>query len=241
MQATPAPDLVRTPEGTAVRTGDGRWFRLNGEPAPEQITAQIHHLHDRRATWADCGPRHLHLHTPGHATHPLLDRIADTLRRHQIDITLGEPPTRPADALVVLDHDHTRRATRPLTAAHANTHIYREGDLWFVDPLHVAPDDPTASQVTRRRLAASQAPREQLTWWQQHDPGDDLDHLDESTTWRIVHRIVDILHAEWTGPGTRPAHRRTLWRHDHITGTTSTHPVLGFPEPAPLPPRAPST
>ncbi|WP_162872716.1 hypothetical protein [Austwickia chelonae] len=241
MQATPAPDLVRTPEGTVVRTGDGRWFRLHGEPAPEQITTQIRHLHDERASWATCGNRHLHLHTPDNNTHPLLDRIADALQQHQVTVTLGELPPQPADATVILDHDHTRRAARPLPTGHASTHIYREGDLWFIDPLRVAPDDPNASQVIRRRLAASQAPREQLTWWQDHEAGDDREHLDESTTWRIVHRIVDILHAEWSDPSPRPTHRRTLWRHDRITGTTSTHPVLSFPEPAPLPPRATAT
>lgn len=115
---------------------------------------------------------------------------------------------------------------------------YREGQLLFVDPLKVEPEDADHSQVVRRRQAASPAVLELSTWWQ---------NVEASSTPRpsmavpgaakhlLFARLLNILQAWTSNTAELVDYRRTLWRLEFESYRVTEHIVLGFPEPRPLP------
>lgn len=113
---------------------------------------------------------------------------------------------------------------------------YREGEILFVDPLALAPGDPSGSQVLRRRLAASAAADELGGWLDAARPGDGtLDGLPALATQFLGARIRSMVAAWQYDTRELAALRRTLWRFDTRTLCSSEHPVLGFAEPAKRP------
>lgn len=112
---------------------------------------------------------------------------------------------------------------------------YREGELIFVDPLAVEPQDPTGAQVLRRRLAASPAASE-LRAWLDAAPAADTGHADIPAAAKTIltARLLTTIAAWRQNAPALSTLRRTLWRLDTATLSASEHPVLAFPEPAPL-------
>ncbi|WP_309073376.1 hypothetical protein [Paenarthrobacter sp.] len=117
---------------------------------------------------------------------------------------------------------------------------YREGDLVFIDPLSMSGQDPTSSQVLRRRLAASPAATELKAWLDTPAASMDLD-LQATTLGLVTARLLTIIRAWQRNSPVLPALRRTLWRLDSGTFAVSEHPVLPFPEPAKLDENWPAT
>ena len=113
---------------------------------------------------------------------------------------------------------------------------YREGELIFVDPLAVEPQDPTGAQVLRRRLAASPAASE-LRAWLDASPAADTGPADIPAAAKsiLTARLLTTIAAWQQDAPALSTLRRTLWRLDTATLSASEHPVLAFPEPAPLP------
>lgn len=106
---------------------------------------------------------------------------------------------------------------------------YREGEVYFVDPLSISPEDASSEQVTRRRLAASQTPGSLSLWRDQAPPPS----TPEPATARIlvVARLLSIALAWAQGAEEVANYRRTLWKLVSPTGTVSTHTVLGYQAP----------
>lgn len=115
---------------------------------------------------------------------------------------------------------------------------YREGEILFVDPLALAPGDPSGSQVLRRRLAASVAAEELDVWLGTARPADGtLEGLPALATQFLGARIRSMVAAWQYDTDELAALRRNLWRLDTRTLCSSQHPVLGFAEPAENPGR----
>ncbi|GAB3755960.1 hypothetical protein GCM10027591_05080 [Zhihengliuella somnathii] len=206
-----------------------------------RIQAQASALHQQRARWTS---QPATLHVVG-APEPWQDSLITQVRRvlgaRGISCTITADPADAAPlntgvALLLQDDPATRsqwcRSLRPNVPV---TSLYREGDLWFIDPLCTSPGDPDASQVTRRRHAASPAARELELWWDSAAPGHATHDPDPAAQAAILTRLLGILHGHWSVGATADADRRTLWIHDSVRGTATTHTVLGFPEPAPRP------
>ncbi|MEC5181389.1 hypothetical protein [Arthrobacter sp. CG_A4] len=113
---------------------------------------------------------------------------------------------------------------------------YREGELFFVDPLAMGPRDPTGTQVLRRRLAASPAASE-LRAWLDASPAAAAGPagIPAAAMTILTARLLTTIAAWQQDAPALSSLRRTLWRLDTATLAASDHPVLAFPEPAPLP------
>ncbi|MGO3326469.1 hypothetical protein [Gordonia sp. (in: high G+C Gram-positive bacteria)] len=107
---------------------------------------------------------------------------------------------------------------------------YREGSVWFVDPIATSSDDPSARQVARRRLAASPVPRHVRAWRQRTRP--DPPDLTVVERIRVADRILGVALAWAQDDPLLDVHRRTLWTYVSATGRTREHPVLSYPAPA---------
>ena len=120
----------------------------------------------------------------------------------------------------------------------AFTHLYAEGDVWFVDPIQGprTPTAPTSHHVQRRRLAACLVPAALTSAWDEVEPLGDIPDLDAADVQRVAQRVQQAmfryLHATAEAASTDP---RTyeLWRFDSVSGVESTHVTLPYPEPAP--------
>ena len=110
---------------------------------------------------------------------------------------------------------------------------YREGELVFIDPLAVSAEDPTGSQVLRRRLAASPAAAELKAWLDTPAASTDLDLQDTALGLVKARLLMSIAAWQQDSPALLGL-RRTLWRLDTATMVATEHPVLPFPEPATL-------
>ena len=113
---------------------------------------------------------------------------------------------------------------------------YREGELFFVDPMSVEPQDPNGAQVLRRRLAASPAASELRAWLDASPAGDTgPGGIPAAAMTILTARLLTTIGAWQQDSPALSTLRRTLWRLDTATLAASEHPVLAFPEPAPLP------
>ncbi|WP_025133513.1 hypothetical protein [Leucobacter sp. PH1c] len=110
----------------------------------------------------------------------------------------------------------------------ARIRAYREGDTVFVDPLAVAPVDPTAIQVVGRRVAASASPEELDAWIR--TAGSPPQPLDDAARTLLVARVVELAVAWARDEPTLDALRRTLWKLVAPTGSIGLHPLLPYPE-----------
>lgn len=238
-------DVLESSTRRVVRTGDGRFFAAAddvAEPAADpRIQAQASALHQRRAQWTSHPAT---LHVVGAAElwqDSLITQVRHALEVRGISCVITAEPADAAplttDVALLLQNDPATRSQwcRGLRQNVPVTSLYREGDLWFIDPLCASPDDPDASQVTRRRHAASPAARELELWWDSAAPGHTTQEPDSATQAAILTRLLGMLHAHWSTGAASDADRRTLWIHDSVRGTATTHTVLGFPEPAPRP------
>lgn len=104
---------------------------------------------------------------------------------------------------------------------------HREGEVWHVEPLAVTAEDPTSTQVRRRRHAASPAP-DALAAWQADAP--EPGPADAAAALLTAARILHLALA-WAREDDLGAARTLLWRHESTTGRTSEHPVLAYDEP----------
>lgn len=115
---------------------------------------------------------------------------------------------------------------------------YREGQLLFVDPVSVEPEDPDHNQVVRRRQAASPAVRELSTWWQNVESGSTRLQsiaVPSAAKHLLFARLLNILLAWTNNTAELIDYRRTLWRLEFESYRATEHTVLGFPEPRRLP------
>lgn len=113
---------------------------------------------------------------------------------------------------------------------------YREGGILYIDPLAAKAEDPGGSQVLRRRLAASPASAELEQWLHTGAAdADSLQGLPGGAVQVFLARLATTIAAWQHDSPACNLLRRTLWRLDTATLLASEHPVLAYPEPAPLP------
>ncbi|RZU63430.1 hypothetical protein [Zhihengliuella halotolerans] len=238
-------DVLESSTRRVVRTGDGRFFAAADDVAEPAVDARIQKqasaLHRQRACWTS-HPATLHVvGAPEPWQKSLIAEVRHALEARGITCTTTAEPADAAplntDVALLLQNDPATRSRwcRRLRPNAPVTSLYREGDLWFIDPLCTSPGDPDAAQVTRRRHAASPAARELELWWDSAAPGRTTQEPDSATRAAILTRLLGMLHAHWSAGPAADADRRTLWIHDTVRGTATTHTVLGFPEPAPRP------
>lgn len=164
--------------------------------------------------------------------------LAEGLGGHPSTVveSAGDIPELAGLVLYVAGSPHERGMLDHLPAAGtAVLRCYREGELFFVDPLAVEPQDPTGAQVLRRRLAASPAASE-LRAWLDSSPAADAGPagIPAAAMTILTARLLTTIAAWQQDAPAMSALRRTLWRLDTATLAASEHPVLAFPEPAPL-------
>lgn len=106
---------------------------------------------------------------------------------------------------------------------------YREGEVYFVDPLSMSPEDASSEQVTRRRLAASPTPGP-LSLWRDQSPRPSTPEP-ASARILVVARLLGMALAWAQGADEVANYRRTLWKFVSPTGTVSTHTALGYQAP----------
>lgn len=149
----------------------------------------------------------------------------------------GCVPAAAGLVLQVAGAAHERTALDHLPGAGtAVLRCYREGELIFVDPLAMEAQDPSGSQVLRRRLAASPAASELRAWLDASLAADTGPAGIPAAAKAILSaRLLTTIAAWQQDTPAVSTLRRTLWRLDTATLAASDHPVLPFPEPAPLP------
>lgn len=238
-----AADIFDVDGRTTVRSGDGVFFRVPLEAAAAtagtadtaQLTTKVRNeLGERRLSGLQplAGREHVTICAP--------DQLAGTLK--QVLGAAGVAVDRAGEAaaghprgllLHVPNAAAERRRFEHLPAAGtAVLRCYQEGELVLVDPLATGPQDPSASQVLRRRLAASPASAE-LTAWLDTPAATGFEV--QGVAWTLVEaRLLTMIRAWQSGSPALAALRRTLWRLDTRTLVATCHPVLPFPEPAPL-------
>ena len=232
---------------TTVRSGDGVFLRVPlSVTGPTAVTDTTGDLAGRVRAELDLrrksrisprsGRKGIGILAPEswrHVLGPALSGLAPALFENA-----GEVPASAGLVLHVAASRHERTALDQLPAAAgaAVLRCYREGDLIFVDPLAVDTSDPSGSQVIRRRLAASPAAAELSAWLDASAaPGADPAEIPAAATAILVARIRTTIAAWQQDSPALAVLRRTLWRLDTATLTATEHPVLPFPEPAPLP------
>lgn len=244
---------------TVLRTATGRFHHLVGPPdglvaylagtteaAPSQsgsdvddyiarLRAEIidREQHDAQSRWPD-DRRDVAVIGSARVASDVadaLEQIDVRVRRHDGAGTLD--PASVALAVAVADDPTEWDALDDLPRCGvAWLRAYREGSVWFVDPIAISVDDPSARQVARRRLAASPVPRHVQAWRRGTRPAAPEPSLVERV--RVVDRLLTVALA-WAQDDSRLAsHRRTLWTYVAATGRSGEHPVLPYPEPARL-------
>lgn len=245
--SSPALDVFELHGRTTVRSSDGTFLRVQAPtgaalPMTETFHGQIRRQLESRAT-QQMLPR------PGRESIALLGPstgwgpVGEALTGLDIDRIdhLRAPKATGGLVIQVAATPADRRLLDDLRyAGTAVLRCYREGEILFVDPLALAPGDPSGSQVLRRRLAASSAARELDGWLGTARPGDaTLEGLPPLATQILGARIRSAVAAWQHDTQGLAALRRTLWRLDTRTLCSSEHPVLGFAEPAKRPGRRP--
>lgn len=117
-----------------------------------------------------------------------------------------------------------------LAAGTARLRVYREGECVLIDPLAVDVTDVTATQVSRRRIAASNAPAA-LEAWHGHGPASDQP-IDSATVTLVTSRVLTMILA-WAHDHELAGLRTTLWKLVPALGRVTEHPVLAYPVPYP--------
>ncbi|WP_058234296.1 hypothetical protein [Devriesea agamarum] len=106
---------------------------------------------------------------------------------------------------------------------------YREGHVCYVDPIAITEHDPTSTQVTKRRLAASPVPAE-LAAWQRTAPDEPNPLPLTAHTWLLGHILTVALSWAQNAPDCE-RYRYTLWKHVPAAGTTDEHTIIAYPAP----------
>ncbi len=173
------------------------------------------------------------------APEPWRRELAEAFRGHGAAVldSAGDIPFPGGLVLHVAGSPHDRGALDHLPAAGtAVLRCYREGELLFVDPLACGPRDATGAQVLRRRLAASPAAAEFRTWLDASPAAvAGPAGIPAAAMTILTARLLTTIAAWQQDAPALPTLRRTLWRLDTATLSASEHPMLAFPEPAPLP------
>lgn len=163
--------------------------------------------------------------------------LAAALGGHALTVfhSADDIPESAGLVLYIAAAPHERDALDHLPAAGtAVLRCYREGELIFVDPLAVEPQDPTGAQVRRRRLAASPAASELRAWLESAAAAAGPAGIPAAAMTILAARLLTTIAAWQRDAPALLTLRRTLWRLDTATLLASEHPVLAFPEPAPL-------
>lgn len=232
------PELFTRDGHTVVRASDGTFLRVTAS-TPATSAAELHRQVGER----------LAARAAQHAA-PIPGREGITVAGDPADLAALTPtllgldatprsPTSPDRALIVqvvagrTQHSELDHLSIEGTGV---LRCYREGDLFLINPLMLGPDDPTGSQVLRRRIAASPAAADLNAWLdtaEEHTPG--LGELDPVALDMAGGRLRQIIAAWQHNTAELPRLRRTLWVLDCATLAASEHPVLAFPEPAARP------
>ncbi|WZH36880.1 MAG: hypothetical protein PIR02_19355 [Microbacterium enclense] len=118
-----------------------------------------------------------------------------------------------------------------LAAGAARLRVYREGECVLVDPLAVDVTDITATQVARRRIAASTVPGA-LDAWQLQGPAADQP-MDSASVTLVTARVLTMTLAWAQDDEALSRLRTTLWKLVPALGRVTEHPVLAYPAPHP--------
>jgi len=118
-----------------------------------------------------------------------------------------------------------------LATGTARLRVYREGECVLVDPLAVDVTDITATQVARRRIAASTVPGA-LGAWQRHGPVADQP-TDSATVSLVTARVLTMALAWAQDDEALPRLCTTLWKLVPALGRVTEHSVLPYPAPYP--------
>ncbi|WP_051701818.1 hypothetical protein [Mycetocola saprophilus] len=232
------PELFTRDGHTVVRASDGSFLRVTASTTTASAADLYRQVGERLAERA-----------AQHAA-PIPGREGISLAGNPADLAALAPallgldatprsPTSPDRALivqVVADRTQHRGLDHLAASGTGVLRCYREGDLLLIDPLMLGPEDPTGSQVLRRRIAASPAAADLNAWLDaagEHTPG--LDDLDPVALDMAGARLRQIIAAWQHNTAELPRLRRTLWMLDCATLAASEHPVLAFPEPAARP------
>ena len=216
-----------------IRSGDGAFFHLSPAARVDQLTAtQISdELHRRRRAGGQplSGRQRIGLMAPEGVAATLLP----VLQGAGVDAMVinGEDPGSVGLILHLAATPAERsRFDARLGPQTAVLRFYGEGELVFIDPLSLGPQDPTGWQVLRRRLAASTAAAELRAWLD--TPAASADFVLRDTAMDLLTaRLLTIITAWQRNSPALSTFRRTLWRLDTLTLAAGEHPVLPFPEP----------
>ncbi|NWL12319.1 hypothetical protein DM793_13655 [Paenarthrobacter nitroguajacolicus] len=220
-----------------IRSADGAFFHLaapidSGAPLATQVS---HELLQRRLAYVRPFPgrERIEIAAAGDVATGLLRSLEDS----GVAATVINADTKHAHGGLLLHvagspAERTQFDDLPGEGT-AVLRCYREGELAFIDPLSLSAQDPTASQVLRRRLAASPAATELKTWLDTPAATAEIG-LRSPALSLVTARLLMIIAAWQQDSPALPALRRTLWRLDSATLVATEHPVLPFPEPAKL-------
>ncbi len=110
--------------------------------------------------------------------------------------------------------------------------MHREGSQLWVDPISLDSTDASSAQVLKRRLAAS-GTAEELTAWLLASAN--IPRPLSVLAGRIVGlHLLDMVRAWAFDDEQLWTHRTHAWQFNTRSLTASEHPVLGYPEPAPV-------
>ncbi|MFJ4029035.1 hypothetical protein ACIPWF_16800 [Paenarthrobacter sp. NPDC089989] len=231
-----ATDIFDVDGRATVRSDDGVFFRVPGEPSSTLAAGMMDRVLAELAERRNAGltPLRGREHVSIAADGPVAGELLDTLTSAGVQAQRVDPASS-ADCGGLLLHVPTSPAERSRfdnlpTVGTAVLRCYQEGEVVFVDPLAAGPLDPSGAQVLRRRLAASPAATELRTWLD--TPAAHGFELSGASRDLLTARLLVMVKAWQTGAATLPPLSRTLWRLDTRTLTVTEHPVLPFPEPA---------
>ncbi|MDJ0350248.1 hypothetical protein [Cryobacterium sp. PH29-G1] len=234
--AAGADDAALTPAERAA------WTTLNVELAAR-------HRSDTAPAWPANRRRILVL-----CTEPGLDHVAADLVELGADVhtleTSLEPSAVNRDTLLDAIHalapalviflagdrapEHLWSGLDTLPSRHiAWLRMHREGTRVWIDPIAVDTTDPHSSHVQHRRLAASPTAVE-LQAWLTAPAATPLPPLGALAGRTVGLQLIAIARS-WAFETTDlEQHRGTAWQYNERTFAASRHPVLSYPQPAPL-------
>jgi len=110
--------------------------------------------------------------------------------------------------------------------------MHREGSQLWVDPISLDATDPSSAQVLKRRLAASGTAEELASWLRV--PTNSPPALSPLAGRLVGLRLLDMVQA-WAFDAERlHTYRTHSWQVNTRSLQSSEHPVLAYPQPAPI-------
>ncbi|MDJ0338725.1 hypothetical protein [Cryobacterium sp. PH31-O1] len=110
--------------------------------------------------------------------------------------------------------------------------MHREGCQLWVDPISLDATDASSAQVLQRRLAASGTAKELASWLR--GPTNSPPALSSLASRMVGLRVLDMVQA-WAFDAERLRSYRThAWQFNTRSLQSSEHPVVAYPQPAPI-------